>query len=114
ERAGVETQVLDRSMEGFARRLGEARAGTGDLASFLKKSSPAFLEQLQAATSTEDAFLLMADAIKQVEDPTDRAALAAKAFGESGAGLINLLRGGRSGVRDLMLEFARRAGDQEA
>jgi hypothetical protein len=76
ERSGVEIQDLDGSMRTFVAGVGQARAGTGKLAGFLKIVSPALLKQVKAAKSNEEAFALLADAMAKLEDPAKRAALA--------------------------------------
>lgn len=111
ERSGVAVDELDRGMEGFAKSLGEARAGTGTLASFLGKVSPALLKQLKAAKGNEQAFDLMADAMAKVTDPAKRAILAQKAFGN--AALAPLLARGSKGIAELRTRYLELAGSQE-
>ena len=114
KKSGAEIEDLDSGMETFVVNLGKAKAGTGKLAGFLKEVSPALLKQVKATTSTEEATLLMADAIAKVQDPTKRAALATAAFGGAGLKLAPLLARGSSGVKDLMGSFIRLAGSQES
>ena len=112
--SGVAARELDKGMEGFAKRLGEAKAGTGSLTSFLKRASPALLKQLKGAKNSEEAFGLMADAMAKLQDPAKEAALANAAFGRSGVRMANLLRQGSGAVDVLRQEYATLAGPQEA
>lgn len=111
--SGVDVVELDKGLEGFTRRLGEAKAGTGSLTTFLNKASPALLEQLTAAKNSEEAFLLLSDAMAKLKDPAKEAALANAAFGRSGVRIVNLIRNGRKPVEELMSEFEALAGRQE-
>ena len=83
--SGVSTQSLDKSIMGFSKRMGEAKAGTGSLSEYLKKTNSALLEQVAAASSTDAALKLIFDAMGNTADASDRAALAAAAFGRSGS-----------------------------
>lgn len=110
--SGGEMDSLDSSLASFNTKLGQAKAGTGRFASFLKKVSPEFLKQIKGAKGSEEALDLLADAMAKLEDPTKKAALAAAAgFDE---GLIPLLSRGSAGIRELRGEFFKAAGSQEA
>ena len=85
QRAGVETETLDEGLSFFTKAAGQAAAGTGKLAGFLKKTSPALLAAIKGSTTAGERFDLMVEAMRSVKDPAKRAALAAAAFG--GAGL---------------------------
>lgn len=112
-KSDVEVGELSSAMQAFNRSLGQAKAGTGRMAGFLKKVSPALLQQVKGAKNTEEAFGLMADAMVKVKDPAKRAALATAAFGGSGTALIPMLTRGKSGIEELRAEFFRAAGSQE-
>lgn len=108
---GVED--LDGALEKMSKNLGEAKAKSGSLFSFLGKVSPALRKQVLAAKSNEEAFFLFADAMAKIEDPAKRAAFATKVFGKSGQPLINMLANGSQAVRQQMEEYFRLAGSQE-
>lgn len=111
---GVAAEEFDAGVGTLSKSLGQAKAGTGRFAAFLEKVSPPLLRQMKAAKSTEEALFLMADAMKKIEDPGKRAALAAAAFGGSGEKMINLLGEGSGTIRETMEQFRRLAGSQEA
>lgn len=100
---------LDKALEMMARRLGEARAGTGQLASFLKRIDPALLRAARAAKSNDEAFNLFADALARTRDPAKRTALATAIFGRAGAKMARLVDGGTEALAALR-EEARRYG----
>jgi len=108
---GGEIDSLDSSLESFQKGLGQAKAGTGRFASFLKRVSPVLLKQVKAAGSTEEALGLMADAMVRIEDPAKRTALAMAAGFDPA--LIPLLAQGSKGIGALRSEFLRTAGSQE-
>ncbi len=111
ERSGAEIGQLDSGLKAFTQSLGQARAGTGRMAAFLKQVSPALLRQVKAAKSNEEAFDLMARAMEKIKDPAKRAALAQKVFGD--AALSSLLARGSAGIKALREEYFKTAGSQE-
>lgn len=108
--SGTEVARFDAALEGFSKRLGEAKAGTGSLTTFLQKASPELLKQVKAAKSNEEAFDLMVRAMGKLDDPSKKAALAAAAFGRSGQSLINMFNEGPEGIKKLRDESARLTG----
>jgi hypothetical protein len=111
ERSGVAVQQLDASLQGFTKSLGQARAGTGRMASFLEKVSPALLTQLKATKSNEAAFELLAGAMAKLEDPAKRAALAQATLGD--AALAPLFAKGPKGIKALRDRYLELAGSQK-
>jgi len=85
--SGISFDELDGSLQRFNKSIGEARAGSGSLYSYLKKTDQALLDQVRSANSTDDALNLIFKAMKNVANESDRAALAAAAFGRSGVKL---------------------------
>lgn len=99
--AGASTQEFDKSVEKFAKNLGELKAtGQGTLATFLKKADPAFLRMIKSTESTEEALDQVILAFGEIEDPTERAALAQAAFGRSGQKMTLLMENGADALRD--------------
>ena len=81
---------LNIGLTAFTRSMGQARAGTGRMRTFLEKANPAFLQQVMAAKSNEEAFEMMVRAIRKVEDPQKRLALSMAAFGSAGESFANM------------------------
>jgi len=95
--AGVSQANLDSALEAFSKRLGEARAGTGTLTTFLAKLDQGLLTQVRSAGSVDEAFTLILRAMAGLEHQADRTALSAAAFGRSaGIEMANLVRHGTS------------------
>lgn len=111
ERTGASIESLDSGLQGFATSLGQARAGTGRMASFLAKVSPVLLKQLKGAKSNEEAFDLLAGAMAKIEDPAKRAALAQKTLGD--ASLAPLFAKGPKGIKELRDRYLELAGSQK-
>lgn len=111
--SGTDTGKFDSALEGLSKRLGEAKAGTGSLYTFLKKSNPALLEQMKAAEGTEQAFMLMTGAIATAKEPSEKAALAAAAFGRSGQSIITMAAAGSDGIDALRKESFELTGSLE-
>jgi len=85
--SGISFDELDGSLQRFNKSIGEARAGSGSLYSYLKKVDQGLLDQVRSANSTDDALNLIFKAMKNVSNESERAALAAAAFGRSGVKL---------------------------
>jgi hypothetical protein len=92
--SGVDTNLLNKSLEQFAKRVGELRAGTGDLEYKLKDMNQELMSQLKHTHSTTDALNLMMKALASTDNAMDRAALAAAAFGRSGVKMVNIVKDG--------------------
>lgn len=112
--ADVDNEQFNASMDRFNKGLGEARAGGGELLGFLKKAWPNLAPQIQGAKSTEEAFGLMSKAFAKLTDPSEKAALAAAAFGRSGLQMGQFLGQGEKAIAASRDEFFRLAGSQEA
>jgi len=113
KRSGASVEELDTGLQFLSKNLGQAKAGTGALAGFLKKVSPPLLKQVKAAKSNEEAFDLMAKAMAKVKDPAKRSALATAAFGRGGVALAPLLARGSKGIDELRKRYLALAGSQE-
>ena len=103
--SGVTMGTLTSSLGAFTKRLGEARVGSGALATILKKSNPALLQQLTAAEGNAEAFSMMLEAIGQLPNANDKAALAAAAFSRAGMSLINITNIGSDALARMNKEF---------
>lgn len=99
--SGVDTELLNRSFESFTKRLGELRAGTGDLEYKLKDMNVQLMEQLKGAGNTTQALDLLFKAMDKTTNSADKAALAAAAFGRGGVKMVNMLREGYEGMERL-------------
>ena len=108
--AGVETGNFDSALQAFAKRVGEAKAGTGTLITILKKMDPALLAAVQGAESMDTAFDLIIKKGASLTSQLDRAALFAAAFGRTaGVEMTNLIRNGSDEI-DRMRQRARDLG----
>ena len=107
---GVSTEKLDASLLKFTKTIGETRAGTGALITFLKNSNVELLNSIQNASSFDEAFDLVTKTLRETTSATDRAALANAAFGRSGsliaANMIPSLEEVRQKFRDLGLTIS--------
>ena len=95
--AGTSAAQFNKSLEMFVRRMGEAAQGTGEAQRGMEKLGLS-AEHLLSIT-TEDAFLEVAEGIRQLETQAEKAAAAYQFFGRSGAQMLNLLEGDLSQVQ---------------
>ena len=101
EQSGVSTDVFEKSMQKFARVIGDAKNKTGSLYSILKKNDRGLLKTAMRTNNTAEAFEIMVEAIRKVEDPTKKASLAAATFGRAGVDMINMANLGANEIKKL-------------
>jgi len=99
ERSGVSTQKFDSSLERFVKRMGEATSGTG--AAKKAYDELGLSAEDLAKMTPEDSLALVADRLGTVENQSQKVALAAQLFGREGVGMINMLKGGSAGLKEL-------------
>ena len=107
--SGVNTELLNSSFLAFNKRLGEARANTGPLVTYLNKVDKELLANIRSAKSTEEALELVFQRMGSLTDASERAALANAAFSRSGVKLVNLTKNRAEGLK-AMREEAQRLG----
>jgi hypothetical protein len=91
----VSQEMAASGLSAFTKRLGEARAGTGALTTFLKKYDQALLDSMVSAESNEEALDMFMKALGGVKNDADRAALSAAAFSRSaGLGMASAFKDG--------------------
>lgn len=110
ERQGVSTENLEKSMKAMNNRLGLLRNGQGQLNTLLKDTNPELREQLQTTDSSEEAFMLLMEAMNEASSAAERTALAQAAFSSSGRELVRISEAGTEGIKDLR-EEARATGN---
>jgi len=79
--------------------------GNGTLTDDLAKIGVT-LEQIKGL-APDKQFMVIAEAIGRISDPSQRTAVAMKIFGKAGTDLIPMLSGGKDGVNALVAEFDR-------
>ena len=96
---GVEQETLNKSLEQFVRRLGEAKGGTGEAKDALD------LLGLNAAKLSEqspaESFIQVSEALSKMETQADKADAAYGIFGRTGLKLMNVMSIGRKGIEEL-------------
>lgn len=110
DRQGVSSKLLDSSFTALQKRVGELKAGTGSLYSFLNKTgNEALAKQLVGAKNTEEAFNILTEEIGKIKNPMDRAAFASAAFSRAGVDMLKFMEAGTDGIAGLRQE-ARKYG----
>ncbi len=102
--AGVQQSQLNSNLTAFVKRVGEAREGVGPLISFLRKYDETLLKNIQSSKNQEHAFGLVADAIQNATKATDKAAIANAAFSRAGISMVNMMKNGAAGLREMKKE----------
>jgi len=102
ELTGAGADKLDAGLQTMAKRLGEAARGSGAAVKaldYLGLSAQNLIEM-----TPDQAFTAIAEAVAQVEDPMQRAALAANIFSKGNIELVNTLAAGKKGLAEMQAE----------
>ena len=100
--SGTSIERVEESFKGLSQKIVEAVDKGGDAESLF--SSIGLSARDLAASSPEEQFYKVADALAKIDDPTRRAAVAMQIFGESGRELLPLLSGGSAGLEEMRSE----------
>lgn len=99
--SGVASDDFSTALERFAKNLGDAKNGTGQLITILGKTDKAFLDQLVSARDTGAALDLYFTKLADTADATQRASLASAAFGRAGVAMVNIVSEGTAGLAEM-------------
>ena len=99
--AGIETRTLDMALQRFARRMGEAATGTGELLKTTQELGIEFQDSEGRFYTTSELLVQYADAMGKAETQQEKLRLAFKAFDSEGAALVNLLGSGSEEMQAL-------------
>lgn len=102
EQTGVSVGDLDTGMRRFARRIGEAANGGGQLHAVLKANNVQLRNADGSMRSQVDLLRDYANLIQNAGSHQERLALAFKAFDVGGAAMVDALKDGAAGVDTLM------------
>ena len=96
------TEQVNNSLRIFARRVGEAAMGTGELKADLERYNIELKNSDGTTRQTKDVLMDFADAIQGADGHTEKMRLTMKGMDSEGIGMITILTQGSEG----MLEFA--------
>jgi hypothetical protein len=105
--SGQQFTELQSALSQFPKRLADVARGTGEAKVAFDKLDIGATNADGSLRSADDVLKEFVAKVKQVKDPTSRAALATSAFGEAGGKLLQALGGGEL---EAHIEFARRYG----
>lgn len=106
---GVSTEQMDDALAQLTRRLGDAAAGVKEPLAAMQKLGIDVRDSNGHVRSAAETIPLIADALKKVESPAERAAIVVDLFGRSGQKLGALLDEGSAGI-ERMVKAARDMG----
>lgn len=104
---GIATNTFDMGLQRMVRRIAEAAVGTGEAQEAIKQLG--LDAQLLAKMRPDEQFMAIAEAMENVGEQGERIRLGFKLFDSEGVGLVNTLRLGREGLKEVG-DFAKRAG----
>lgn len=99
--SGLATEEMDNALAQLTRRAGEAASGTKAQAEAFKKLGVSVKDANGELVPTGDLIPMIAEGLKGLHSPAERAAVLVDLFGKSGQRLEPLLAGGAKGVNDL-------------
>lgn len=102
ELTGTSITTLEKGLQIFTRRLGEAKAGIGEGVKGFKALGLSAMDL--ANMNPAEAFKQVAQAISELPTAADRAAAAFAIFGRQGQELMTFLMSGRKGISDFEKE----------
>lgn len=103
-RSGAQFETLEKGLQRMARNALEAKEGTGEAAREFTRLGIAVTDANGELRPTYDLMLDSADALKGLTSDSERAAVAQRLFGRSGADLLPLLGAGAEGIKGLQAE----------
>ncbi len=108
--SGVSVESLDKALKFATKAIGELRTRTSsELTTALKNFDAQLLRNIESAGSVEEAINLVFRRMGEMEDATQKAALAKSVFGRAGIDLVNIVRG-EAGALEEMRQHARDLG----
>lgn len=107
--AGIEQDEMDKSLAKLTRTIGEAATGSEKQQKLFKALGISIRDANGNIKTAGDIMPQIADALKGIESPAQRAAVMVDLFGKSGQKLDTLLAGGSSQINELS-DAAQRLG----
>lgn len=98
KQANISQESYNSALNIFAKNAGLAAVGQGALYSGLKKLNPELLQNILNTKDQEERLKLVADAMAQTSDATEKAALSAAVFGKGGVEISRILENGRASI----------------
>lgn len=108
--SGVSSEQLDTAFKKLNKNMGDLKSGTGSFMTTIGKLNPQLAMQLKTVDKSEDAFMLLMDAIDKETDSAKKATLAQAAFGGAGQNLIKFASAGADGIKNLREEAHKYGG----
>lgn len=108
--SGVSTNTLDMAVQRFTRRAAEAANGTGEAKDALRELGVQLRDTNGNMLPTEQLMNQVADGLATVHEPAERLRLAFKLFDSEGVAMINMLKGGASGLKEMRDEAHKTGG----
>lgn len=95
---GVDQEKLNSALLQFVARVGEAKAGQGELVSGYKKLNPELLEAIRHSEDQEAALKLVADAVDSATSADEKARIGKVAFGKAWGDVNRIMNDGAKGL----------------
>tara|TARA_B100001123_G_C15281416_1_gene1014138 strand:+ start:635 stop:2023 length:1389 start_codon:yes stop_codon:yes gene_type:complete len=101
--AGIEAASFDKSLEKMARGVSEAAHGMGTAKHALDDLGISAAELMQQ--SPDQQMMTLANAIKKIQNPAEKARVAYQIFGRAGVDMVNMLNQGSDAIEEQGKKF---------
>jgi hypothetical protein len=105
--SNVSTDQLSISFKKLNNELALQHSRQGTLYTTMAKLNPQLSRQLYTTKTSEQAFLVVADAVQKAGSAQQRAAIATATFGKSGQEMLPMLMEGKKGISEMMAEASK-------
>jgi hypothetical protein len=102
EQTGVATETMNMALQRFTRRVSEAAMGTGEAKAAIKELG--INASVLARMPLDKQMEVIADSMNGLSTQADKVRIAMKLFDSEGVSLVNTLRGGSQGLREMTAE----------
>lgn len=96
--SGVEQEKLNNALTRFAVNIGDAAAGSGELAGILREYGINVVDANKNTRAQADILADVADAMQRANSDQERLRIAVAAFSKEGAGMVNMMRDGSAAL----------------
>lgn len=107
ELSGASIEGVATGLKFLGKNMAEAKSGTGEVSAAFKSIGVNVKDATGQLRPTNDVLLELADKFRNMEDGSNKVAIAMKIFGRSATEIIPLLNEGRAGISKMIAEAER-------
>jgi hypothetical protein len=109
----VGAEEMDKNLVTLSKSIADAASGSSEAADSFEKMGISVKNADGTTKNSNKVLMEMADVFKDMPAGVDRVSLAVEVFGENGASMVNMLKDGSDGLREMVDEGTAAAGNIE-